>query len=439
MDDLNIIEKGELENFVDIVNTWLQNVLSGWGIPQGAIIYTKLILMLILVVVIVYLLQFIVRKTLVFVFNRIYGVTHLKFFKYTIDNRLPHYLALIVPYSFVKGVIPVVFYDFKVLISPLIKLAEVYLVFMVIWTLMAVIRSCANILQDQPAFHNKPMKSYIQVIQIVLFIFGAVAIFCIFTGYSPKAFFAAMGAASAVLMLMFKDSIMGFVGSIQISTNDMVRIGDWITMNKYGADGNVEEINLTTVKVRNFDKTITTIPTYALISDSFQNWRGMQESGGRRFKRSICLKHDTIRFLNDEELNKFKSVQGLDKYIGEKEKEYQSLNKRVKIDSELPLNQYRITNADLFMQYGIYYLKNHPKINPNLTLLVRELAPTSQGLPIELYTFTNTVVWAEYEIILAEIVNHLVSVVRYFDLTIYEESSGSDEYNVFLKEKITDR
>lgn len=426
-------QQGELENFINNANTWLQDILSGWGIPQGAIIYTKLILMLILVVAIVYILQFVVRYSLTFIFRRIYTITNLRFFKYTIDNRLPHYLALIVPYSFVKGVIPVIFYDIKILISPLIKLTEIYLVFMVIWTLMSIIKSCANIIQDKPTFHNKPMKSYLQVIQIVLFIFGAVAIFCIFTGYSPKAFFAAMGAASAVLMLMFKDTIMGFVGSIQISTNDMVRIGDWITMNKYGADGDVEEINLTTVKVRNFDKTITTIPTYALISDSFQNWRGMKESGGRRFKRSICLKHDSIRFMSDEELNKFKNVEGLNNYIQQKQKEYSILNKKIKIDDTLPLNEHRITNVDLFMQYGTHYLRSHPQINPKLTLLVRELAPTAQGLPIELYTFTSTVVWAEYEMILAEIVNHLISVVKYFDLMVYEESSGSDEYNVFMR------
>lgn len=433
MDVLENIEQGELESFVDTANIWMQETLTGWGISQGAIVYTKLILMLILVVAIVYLLQFIVRYVLLFVFRRVYKLTNLKFFKYTIDNRLPHYLALVVPYSFVKGVIPIVFYDFNVVVNPLIKIAEVYLVFMVIWTLMAVIRSCADILQDKPAFHNKPMKSYIQVIQIILFIFGAVAIFCIFTGYSPKAFFAAMGAASAVLMLMFKDTIMGFVGSIQISTNDMVRIGDWITMSKYGADGDVEEINLTTVKVRNFDKTITTIPTYALISDSFQNWRGMRESGGRRFKRSINLKYDSVRFFSDEELDKFKNVEGLNTYIQRKQEEYQPLNLNANIDEAIPLNEHRITNVDLFIQYGIHYLRKHPKINPNLTLLVRELSPTTQGLPIELYTFTNTTVWAEYEIILAEVVNHLISVVKYFDLVIYEESSGSDDYNVFLK------
>jgi len=297
---------------------------------------------------------------------------------------------------------------------------------------MSFIRSFGDVLQEKPAFHNKPMKSYFQVINIFLFIIGAVVIYSIITGKSATAFFAAMGAASAILMLLFQDSIKGFAGSIQVTTNNMVQIGDWITMSKYGADGEVEEINLTTVKIRNFDKTITTVPTYSLISDSFQNWRGMQESGGRRFKRAINIKHDTIRFLTDDEIEKFKKEDGLKEYIEAKQAEYAKLNKGK--NSELLLNQHHITNTDLFMQYGIYYLRNHPKISNDLTLLVRQLSPTPQGLPIELYTFTNTTVWAEYETILAEIISHLISVVKVFGLKIYEESSGSDTYDVYIKE-----
>ena len=189
---------------------------------------------------------------------------------------MPHYLALIVPYSFVRSAIPIIFEDLDSFISPFIKLADVYMVFMVIWTVMSFVRTIADVIQNKSAFRNRPFRSYLQVIQIVFVIIGLIVIYSILTGKSATGFFAAMGAASAVLMLMFKDTIMGFVASIQLSSNDMLQIGDWITMNKYGADGTVEEINLTTVKVVNFDKTITTIPTYALISDSFQNWRGMQ-------------------------------------------------------------------------------------------------------------------------------------------------------------------
>lgn len=412
---------------------WMQTILSSIGIPDQWISYVTLIVLLLFVSLIVYLLQWGVRSLLIFVFRRVSKITNLSFFEYTVKNKLPHYLALVVPYSFVRGIIPIVFFDFTVLINPLVKITDIYMVFMVIWTIMSLIRSFGDTLQEKPAFHNKPMKSYFQVIQIILFIFGAVIIYAILTGHSAKAFFAAMGAASAVLLLMFKDTIMGFVGSIQISTNDMVRIGDWITMNKYGADGDVEEINLTTVKVRNFDKTITTIPTYALISDSFQNWRGMRDSGGRRFKRALNIKHSSIRFVKDDELDKFKTVSYLSQYISGKQEEYIKHNKALGAGNSL--SELHITNCDLFIQYSTNYLRHHPKINKKMTLLVRQLAPTSQGLPIELYTFTDTTVWAEYEIILAEIVNHLISVVKFFDLEIFEESSGSDLFNVYIKER----
>lgn len=425
------------ESLTNIIAVWMQKVLTEMGISEQWIRYVKLIVLLAIVVVAVYVLQLAVRKIFTFISVRLEKITKLSFFRYTIDNKLPHYLALVVPYSFVREAVPIVFHDFKIFISPLIKLTDIYLVFMIIWTIMAIIKSFGDVLQEKPAFKNKPMKSYFQVIQIILFIFGAVIIYSIITGKSATAFFAAMGAASAVLMLMFKDSIMGFVGSIQISMNNMVQIGDWITMNKYGADGTIVEINLTTVKVQNFDKTITTIPTYSLISDSFQNWRGMQESGGRRFRRAINVKYDCIRPLTDEELERFKKIESLTEYITTKQEAFAKLNKG--IDSDLPLDKHTITNCELFMQYGIGYLKNHPNINKQMTLLVRQMSPTTQGMPIEVYTFTDTTVWADYEMILAEIMSHLISVIKYFDLTIFEESAGSDGYNVFIKENLAIR
>lgn len=422
----------EAGSITKTIALWIQDFLIGLGIPEQGIIYTKLIVLFALVVIIVLCLQYLLRRILLFVFHRAVNITKLSFINYTIENRLPHYLALIGPYSFVRGTIPVIFYDFHTMITPMLKATDVYMVFMVIWIIMSIVRSFGGVLQEKPAFQNKPMKSYFQVVQIVLFIFGAVVIYSILTGKSATTFFAAMGAASAILMLLFQDSIKGFAGSIQVTTNNMVQIGDWITMNKYGADGNVEEINLTTVKIRNFDKTITTVPTYALISDSFQNWRGMQDSGGRRFRRALNIKHNTIRFLTDDELEKYKEIDGLKEYITAKQKEFSKMPKREGLLS----NMYRITNSDLFLQYGIYYLRNHPRIDKNLTLLVRQLPPGPQGLPIELYTFTNTTIWAEYELILSEIVNHFIGIVKYFDLTIFEESSGSDIFDVYIKENV---
>lgn len=415
----------------DSFAVWMDNLLTNWGLPHIWIAYIKLFILLVLTAALVFLLQFLVRKLLTSVFKRIGNVTKLSLFKFAITNKLPHYLALVVPYTFVKTSIPIIFYDFKSLIGPANKLVDVYLVFMVIWTIMSLIRSFGNVLEEKPAFKNKPMTSYYQVIQIILFVFGAVVIYAILTGNSATAFFAAMGAASAVLLLMFKDTIMGFVGSIQISTNDMVRLGDWITMDKYGADGDVEEINLTTVKVRNFDKTITTIPTYSLISDSFQNWRGMKETGGRRFKRVFHLRYDYVRFLTNEELEKFKKNDALKNYIESKQK---ANYVNIKENESFMAGPEAITNVDLFIQYCTDYLRRHHKISKHLTLLVRELASTTQGIPIELYAFTNTTVWAEYEIIVAEVVNHLITVVKDFGLVIYQESAGSDNFDIYIKE-----
>lgn len=426
------MQETEFTTSANFITDHIQAFLSDIGIADNWIKILNLIIVMAAALIIVYLLQKITRMILIFLFKKAEKITNLNIFSYARNNRLPHFLALVIPYSFIISAIPTIFADYHKVIKPAIKLTDIYMVFMIIWTIMSVVRTLADMIQEKPAFQNKPMKSYIQVIQIIFFIFGAVVIYSILTGKSATAFFAAMGAASAVLMLMFKDTIMGFVGSIQISTNNMVQIGDWITMNKYGADGTVEEINLTTVKVRNFDKTITTIPTYSLTSDSFQNWRGMQESGGRRIKRSLVIKQSDIRNLTDEELAVYKKTEALAPYIKKKQEEYEILNKNLNIDAASLLNGFQITNCDLFICYAIWYLKNNPNIHQEMTLMVRELAPTSNGLPIEVYAFTNTTVWAEFERIMCEVFNHLIYNVKVFGLTIYESSSSSDSLTVNL-------
>jgi miniconductance mechanosensitive channel len=259
-------------------------------------------------------------------------------------------------------------------------------------------------------------------------------IFSYLTGKSPIAFFTAMGALSAVLLLMFKDTIMGFVASIQVTTNDMVRIGDWITMSKYGADGDVIEINLTTVKVQNFDKTITTIPTYSLISDAFQNWRGMQESGGRRIKRAIYIKQSTIKFLAPDEVDRFKSIQTLKSYIEHRQKDIDKNNERIGADKSLLINGRNLTNAGLYRKYIDNYVANHSGLHKNMTMMVRQLAPTANGLPLELYVFTSTTKWVDYEHIMADIFDHLLAAARYFDIEIYEMEGSGDVKPIRLTE-----
>lgn len=428
------MEKSEFTVSAKFITDHIQTFLSGIGVGDGWINILNLSIVLLATVIIVYLLQRITRFVFTFIFKKISSITKLSLFDYACKNRLPHFLALVIPYSFITTAIPAILEDYPTLIKPALKITDIYMVFMVIWTIMAIIRSFADILEEKPAFHNKPMKSYLQVIQIIMFIFGAVIIYSILTGKSATAFFAAMGAASAVLMLMFKDTIMGFVGSIQISTNNMVQIGDWITMNKFGADGNVEEINLTTVKVQNFDKTITTIPTYALTADSFQNWRGMQDSGGRRIKRALFIKQSDIRNLTEKELAEYEKTDALSAYIKQKREEYSALNKSLNIDAASLLNGFQITNCDLFICYAMWYLRKNPNIHQDMTLIVRQLAPTPNGLPIEVYAFTNTTVWADFERIMCEVFNHLIYNVKVFGLTISESVSSSDSLTVDVRQ-----
>ncbi len=222
------------------------------------------------------------------------------------------------------------------------------------------------------------------------------------------------GAMSAIVLLIFRDTILGFIGSIQLASNDMVHIGDWITMEKYGADGNVEEIALTTIKVRNFDKTITTIPTYSLISDSFKNWRGMEESGGRRIKRSINIKTASVRFCDDAMLKRFGEMRLLKEYVAEKKEELKAFNAQLDEGERLQINGRHLTNVGVFRKYLEMYLKEHPMINQDLTCMVRQLQPQSEGLPLEIYAFSSDKQWVNYEGIIADIFDHVLAIVSQF-------------------------
>ena len=416
----------EINNSINTISRWTYDWLISWGMNERIATYVNAFVLLLITVVLIYFAQYLIRRLLRIALFRIIKKSNIDFFYHLLENRLPHVLALLVPLIIINVSIPIVFSDFPLIIKPLGAFADVYMVFIVIWVLMSVIRSGADAIRTRPAFKEKPIDSYLQVIRIILFVMGAVVIFSNLTGKSPIAFFTAMGAISAVLLLMFKDTIMGFVASVQVTSNDMVRIGDWITMSKYGADGDVIQINLTTVKVQNFDKTITTIPTYALISDSFQNWRGMQETGGRRIKRAILIKQSTIRFVTPEELEGFKKIQSLTSYIDHRQKDIDKSNARTGADKSLLINGRNLTNAGLFRKYIDNYLANHSGTNKKMTMMVRQLAPTPTGLPIELYVFTGTTKWADYEHIMADIFDHLLAAAQYFDLQIFENEGSGD-------------
>lgn len=267
---------------------------------------------------------------------------------------------------------------------------------------------------------DHPISSIIQVIKFVVIVILLLGLIGFIFDKDMSSILVGLGTLSAVLMLIFRDPILGFVGGLQLIFNKMIAIGDWISMPKYGADGTVMEINLTTVKVQNFDKTIITIPTYSLISDSFQNWRGMEESGGRRIKRAINIDMKSVKFCTDEMLEKYKKINVLANYIITKEEDIQKFNTTENLDTTIPVNGRRQTNIGVLRAYLKAYLHKRTDIHDDMTFLVRQLAPSEKGIPIQIYVFTTTISWAEYEDIQADIFDHILAVIPEFDLNIYQ-------------------
>lgn len=273
---------------------------------------------------------------------------------------------------------------------------------------------------------SRPIKGYIQVAKIVLYIIGGIVVISSLIGQNPLIILSGLGALSAVLMLVFKDSILGLVAGVQLSSNDMVRVGDWIEMPKYNADGDVIDITLNTVKVMNFDKTVTMIPSYALISDSFKNWRGMQLSGGRRIKRSVYIDTSSISFCTKEMIEEFQKIHYLTDYVSTRLDEINAYNMEHQINTESKVNGRQLTNIGVFRVYIHQYLRKHPKIHKDMTLIVRQLAPGEYGLPLEIYAFSNGTDWEAYESIQADIFDHIFAVVPTFGLRAFQNPTGHD-------------
>jgi len=304
---------------------------------------------------------------------------------------------------------------------------QALIVFSVAMAIVKTLTYLNEVYERRPEARNRPIKGFVQVIKIVVLCGAAIIMISILIDESPLLLLSGLGAITAVLVLVFKDTILSFVASVQLTTNDMLRVGDWITMPSMNADGDVIDISLHTVKVQNFDKTIITIPTHRLVSDSFANWRGMAESGGRRIKRSLSIDQGTIRFLTDEEVDALKRFLILRPYLEAKRDELSHWNTRNGSSAEAPVNMRRLTNIGTFRAYIEAYLRSHPRLNEaSFTLMVRQLPPSSLGLPIELYCFTDTTVWVEYESIQADLFDHLLAIVSEFDLALFQEPSGVD-------------
>ena len=283
-----------------------------------------------------------------------------------------------------------------------------------------------EIYQRRPDAHLRPIKGYIQVVKIAVFIVATILVVANLVDRSPLILLSGLGAMAAVLMLIFQDTLLSLVASIQLGSNDMVRVGDWIEVPQLNADGSVIDIALHTVKVQNWDKTITTIPTKRLISDSFRNWRGMQESGGRRIKRSLYLDQQSIGFLGAEDIRRLKSFSLLADYLSRKEDELSNWNTRLDAQQQAQVNQRRLTNIGTFRKYVECYLRTHPGIHQGMTLMVRQLSPTADGLPLELYCFTDTTAWVQYEGTQSDIFDHLLAILPEFGLRVFQHPSGAD-------------
>lgn len=291
----------------------------------------------------------------------------------------------------------------------------------------AFLNTIVKVYQQSQSPQRKPIRPLIQSLVIVLYLFAAIFIISVLLNKSPWNLFGLLGGLTAVTMLVFKDTILGFVAGIQLSANDMVHEGDWIEMSKYGADGDVIEVTVNTVKVRNWDKTISTIPTYALITDSFKNWRGMSESGGRRIKRSISIDMNAVQFTDEPMLERFRKMELLKDYVQKKQEEIDAENAERKIDlSSTVVNGRRQTNLGIFRAYLVEYLHDNPKIHTGMTFLVRHLQPTPTGLPIEVYVFSSDQNWANYEAIQADIFDHILAALPEFGLRVFQQPSGSD-------------
>lgn len=307
---------------------------------------------------------------------------------------------------------------------------SVYLIVIVLLVASATLNAIATILERGPLGANIPIKGFVQAVKLVGTIAGGIFVLSVLFGKSPIYFFSGLGALTAVLLLVFRDALLGFVAGIQISVNRMVRVGDWIEMPKAGADGDVIDVSLTTVKVSNWDRTITTIPTYALISESFKNWRGMQEAGGRRIKRALHIDLNTVRFADEDQLARWQGIGLLRPYLETKLAEIADDNRRRGVDLGVLGNGRRLTNLGTFRAYCVAYLRQHPKIRQDMTFLVRQLAPGEHGVPIEVYVFTNDIRWAYYEAIQADIFDHLIAMVPLFDLRVFQEPSGHDVHDL---------
>lgn len=403
---------------VEIFRNWLIDI----GVSESPALYLGWVGIALAILILAYAANYIAKRFLLAGVSYFVKKTKTKWddvlLKRKVFTRLSHFAPALIIYGTA--------YLFETAQGFIERLAIIYMIFAGILVINAFLNAVVDIYRTFEISKQRPIKGYVQIAQIIIFVSLGIIVISTLMNRSPWLLLSGLGAMTAVILLIFKDSILGLVASVQLSGNDMVRLGDWIEMPQYGADGDVIDITLTTVKVQNWDKTITTIPAYSLISDSFKNWRGMSESGGRRIKRAVYIDMNSIKFCTPEMLARFEKYQLLTDYIRTRKDEIAKYNKEHNIDTSELINGRNMTNVGTFRAYIIAYLRNHPKIHQNMTFLIRHLPPSEKGLPIEIYVFSNDQEWANYEAIQADIFDHILSVVPMFDLRVFQNPTGND-------------
>ena len=396
------------------------NFFKNQGIDISASSILSYLCVFIITFLVTILLSWISSKIIKNLFRQLAKKTSSDFDDALIRHKVPSFLGYLPPLFFLIFQFQEVLITLPKLLSFSINILEAIIALITILIIRGVLKSIKDQLIKYPLLKDKPLESYIQVFMIFIWFIGGIVILSLITGKEVGVFLTTLGALSAVILLIFKDTILGFVASIQITINDTLRLGDWVTMNDVGADGDVISISLSSVKIQNFDKTITTVPTYKLISDSFTNWRGMSESDGRRIKRSILIKADSIKFMSDNEINSLREIDIMKIFIKKREKEINDFNKNNSSNKSQLINGRNFTNLGLFRNYINNYLNQHPKINKEMTIMCRQLTPTPTGVPLEIYAFITDKEWVNYEAIVSDIFDHLLASISSFGLKNFE-------------------
>lgn len=411
--------------------SYIEGLIKDYGVSEKISGYLSYIILVTLIILLCVIANLITKKVILKLFTRIIKKNKYQWDDILLERKVFNKLANIIP-----GIIIYIFAPAFLNIGGLVQRgATVYILFVMLFIMSSLLDAINDIYRTYPISKVRPIKGLLQVVKIIFFIIIGIIIVGTLMNQNPLLMLGGIGAVAAVFSFVFKDSILGFIAGIQLTSNDMLRIGDWIEIPKYGADGEVIDITLNTVKVQNFDKTIVNLPAYALVSDSFKNWRGMTESGGRRIKRSIYIDVNSIGFCTPEMLEKFKKVNYLADYILEKEKEISEYNKNHNANKELLINGRHLTNIGTFRIYIQVYLKKHPKLLKNMPQMVRQLPPGENGLPLEIYAFTDGTNWENYETIQADIFDHIFSIAEEFGLRVFQNPTGYDMQQISMGNK----